>query len=391
MRRVKTHHGMRPFLAVAFGLLLLVPACNGLDDPTSPNTPGSLDGQNGNEFPTFSGTITLGDSTYAGVADGLTDTFITAIVRDLSGNPVANGTNVGFSTTMGTVRAVGTDPTMAGQAASAIVFGGTVAVAVRSPNAGDAVITAAIADVSTSTMVSFARPQGEVFVSLVLSPDGGDTTSLEDNAPIDVPVTAEVIDDEGQPVPGQALRFTITQDTSYSARLSGRNSSTNADGEAFSVLSVTGVGRVIVEAEAIDPDGEVVASSNQVILTTRAVTETYAIDLAFVGGEGGGGDSGGSTVMDGMPGTYGVQATVKDLRTGNSLAGRRVEFEIVSDTALVDKAKLAIHGRTSTDSSGNATNAVTVTEVDTVVVLVAKLIEGGETILSNEIILNVTS
>lgn len=381
MRRDDSNRRLRKSLAIVLLLLAAVPACKGLSDPTSPNSPANLDGQNPNEFPTFSGTITLGGAAYGGVADGLTDTFITAVVRDLSGDPVANGTPIGFSTTMGTVRAVGADPATAGQAASTFVFNGTVAIAVRSANPGDALVTAAIANVASSALVSFARPQGNVFVSLVLSPSTGDTTTLEDNAPLDVPVTAEVIDEEGQPVPGQAVQFRITEDTSYTARLSGRNSSTDSSGQAFSVLTVTGVGRVIVEVEAVDEDGNSVATSNQVIVTTRAITETYAIDLTF---------SDGTTVLASAAGTYGLEAEVTDVRTGTALAGRRVEFEIVSDTAVVDKAKLALDGRTSTDSSGLAINAVTATEGDTIVVIVAKLIEGGVTILSNTIVLNVT-
>ena len=70
--------------------------------------------------------------------------------------------------------------------------------------------------------------------------------------------------------------------------------------------------------------------------------------------------------------------------------GRRVEFEIVSDTALIDKAELAVDGRTSTDSSGIAVNAITTTESGSTVVIVAKLVEGGETILSNTIVLTVS-
>jgi adhesin/invasin len=381
MRRLAFHRNSRGLLAIALAMLLFVPACKGLSDPTAPSSPSNVDGQNGNEFPTFSGTITLGGSAYAGIADGLTDTFVTAVVRDLTGNPVANGTPISFSTTMGTIRSLGSDPTTAGQAASAIVFNGTVAMAVRSENPGDALITAAIANVASTAMISFSRPQGNLFVSLVLSPAAGDTTTLEGNAPIDVPLTAEVVDDEGQPVSGQPVRFTITEDTTYSARLSGRNSSTDTTGQGYSVLTVTGVGRVLVEVEAVDEDGEAVATSNQVIVTTRAITETYAIDLTF---------DDDSTVRTESPGTFGIEAVIRDIRTGETLAGRRVEFEIVSDTATTDAAELALEGRTSTDSEGIAVNAITTYEADTIVVLVAKLVEGGETILSNTIILNVT-
>jgi len=367
-------------LALLCALLLLVPACKGLTDPATPNNPSDLDGQNVAETPSFSGSITLGGRAYAGIADGLTDTFVTARVLDEAGNPVANGTPISFQITMGTVRPLGSDPAQAGQSTETVVFNGETAVAVRSASAGSALVTAVIANVASSASVDFERPQGNVFVSLVLQAPAGDTTNFEDNAPLDVAVAATVIDENQTPVPGQDVRFVITEDTSGTARLSGRNTITDASGEAFSILTVTRPGRVILEAKAIDPGGATAATSNQVITTTRAVTETLAIDLTF---------SDGSTVFAASAGTIGIEAKVADTRTMAELVGRRVEFEISSDTALVDKAVLAAGTWTTTDSLGVAVNAIITEEAGSTVVILARLVEGGETILSNTIVLTV--
>lgn len=372
-----------PLVVLALG----VTAC-ALDDPSDPTQPASLTGQNPNVNATFDGTIKLSGSAQ-GTADGQTDTFVSARVNDLSGNPAANGTPVSFVTTFGTVRMLGTDPAGAGSAVQAIVFNGVVTVALRSSAVGVATVTAWIANVSSTVQVDFLPQSSNLFADLIFLTSAAGTVALEGTAPLSATLETTVTNSEGAAVSGATVRFRIIDDSTGGggarpAEIAGSGTDlTNTSGKATGLLRIDGVGTVIVLSEVLSKN-KVVATSNQVIATTTTVGETVGLSLVL--GSGG-------TVANVTAGTSSaLRVTVRDQRTGLPLTGRRVNFHVVSDTAQSSKATLANPGVTITDSQGVATNAITATEINSTVVVLAQLlgIDGQVEALSNQVVLTVS-
>lgn len=383
--------GRRPLSFATAGLLLLVLAAGACStsDPSSPNTPTELTGQTPNEGATFSGTISIGGSTTV-PADDTTDGFLTAQVLDSQGRPVANGTLVNFSTSLGTVRPVGSDPATAGASTQVAAWGGEASVALRSATPGTAVITVWVANVVRTLTVTFSELPQQLSVSLAFRVGGTDFETVEDTAPTDLSVVATVTDEAGNAVAGRYVRIRIKSDTSATngagpASLIGpRRTRTNGAGEAFNVLHIEGEGRVVLIALLLDSAGdEIVGQSNQIVATTTAVSQPIVVSLEFTDG------GTFATVTAGE--TAGLIATVTDAQTGLVLSGRRVRFRIVQDTATTTPATLANTDTTFTNGDGQAANAVTGNEAGSTVSIVAELLDanGGVAATSNQVVLAV--
>lgn len=359
---------------VAFGA-----ACS-IDTPTSPTPPTALTGQTDNEEASFDGTLTIFGGGTA-LADGETDVQIVVEVVDENGNPAQNFTPVNFSTNLGTVRESGTDPALAGSTVRVNTFGGRASVLLRSSNAGIATVTAWIADTATTARVRFEAGPSTDVITLALRSGGVDVSTLQATAPLITTVVAKVEDEDGAPLAGRTVRFRIRTDTA-GARLTGASRTlTDSIGEASSVLEVTGVGTVSLVAELLDASNNVVGESNHAIVTTTAEASAFEMTLVW--------DAGGTTTSAAVPDTVGMNVTVVDAATGAALSGRRIRFLITSDTATADPAQLAHTGTSNTNGSGVATNAVTVREADSVVVIEAHLVDanGFFVAASNHIVL----
>ena len=367
---------------------LIAGACD-TTSPSSPNSAIELTGQNPNEGATFSGTISIGGSTTV-PADDATDGLLTATVLDAQGRPVANGTPVSFSTTLGTVRPMGADPATAGTITQVAAWGGEATVLLRSAAAGTATVTVWVANVSRTLSVTFTDLPQQLSVSLAFRVGGTDFETLEDTAPTDLSVVAAVTDDAGNAVAGRYVRMRIKSDTTAtggasSADLIGPNRSrTNSDGEAFNVLHVEGQGRVVLIAQLLDGSGDkIVSQSNQIVLTTTTVAQPIVVALEFT--------DGGTFLAAAAGTTAGLLATVSDAQTGAALSGRRVRFRIVQDTASTTPAVLANTDATFTNGAGEASNAVTGNEANTTVSIVAELLDasGAVDATSNQVVLAV--
>ncbi len=371
-------------LAGALALTLAIAACDA-GSPSSPNSPTQLTGQNPNETASFSGTISIiGTSTVA--ADGQTDAIVTAVARDLQGNPVTNGTPFSFSTSLGTVRAAGTSSSGATGAVQLVSFGGEATVAVQSEFAGDATVVVWIADVSANTSVRFLATPALETISLALLNGSSAVQTLDSTAPADIPIRATVTDETGVGLPSRTVRFEIVKDTTArmargTANLLGsKKTETNSAGEAHNVLSVRGTGSVVLEAELLQGN-TVVGTSNQVVANITTRGSQVVIALAF--------DTGGIAQDVTIAGTtLGMIAEVTDKQTGEELGGRRVRFEIVEDTAATDPAELTTNGSIFTNGAGEAVNGLTLNELGSRVAVVAEVLDasGAVEAISNQII-----
>lgn len=384
----RTRMGMA-FAAVTLIGLLFVQACD-TTTPSSPSSAGELTGQNTNVAATFSGTITVVGAASA-PADNASDAVLTAEVLDRNGNPVANLTPVNFSTTLGTVRAPGDDPVTATSAVQVITFGGLAQVLLRSSVAGDAIVSVSVADVVRSVQIEFTAVETQTFISLAIRVGGGDSETISTTAPAEVSVVAMVREAAGG-VPGRTVRFKIVGDSTSQSGLGNakflgsRKTVTNDSGEAFNVVQIKGEGTVTVVVELFDSaTNSVIGESNQVIITATTLVETLAIALQFADGST-------FTALT-APGSTGIVATVTDARTGDLLAGRRVRFRITTDTATTSPAQLANNASTFTNTVGEASNGISVSEEGTTVTIAAQLLaaDGSVEATSNQVVVSVTA
>lgn len=363
-------------VAVCVAVLFAAQACD-TDSGSSPTTPANLTGQNPNTAATFSGTISIAGGGTA-PADFATDVVVAVDIRAADGNPVANGTPVWFTTTLGTVRTAGMAPATAGSSVQAIAFGGIATVALRSAVAGTATLIVTVGDKSQTLNIRFTDVQVPAFVSLAIRAGAGDLETLQSTAPLSATLVATVRDIAGLPIAAREVRFRKTSDSTAGTGLGAaafvgpRRSRTNASGEAVSVVDIKGVGSVSLLADLFDSvRNDIVGESNQVVVTTTAVTGSFAVTLQF------GGDEGGTFLSMTEPGSAGLTATVRDQTTGDLLVGRKVRFVISSDTATVLSATLASTGSSLTNDVGEASNAVTTNEAATTVTLVAQLLSSA--------------
>lgn len=380
MRRFLRRH---PFtsLAVAVAVLALgLTACKPAA-PTSPNSPTVLTGQNENEQPTFNGTLKIFGGGGRAPADGLTDVAIVVEVFNEDGAPVQNLTPVTFSTSLGTIRASGTDPATAGTAVTVNTWAGQAGALLRSEFSGEAVVSISVADHVRTTRVQFQASASTDVITLGFQSGSGSTSTLEGTTPFLAPIVATVTDETGGGIAGASVRFKILRNSAAGELTAARKTTTDGDGQAFNVLSATQIGTVSLVAELLDANGRRVRESNQIVATVTAESDDFEITLVWADES--------TTTTAAVPDTVGMQATVVDAATDETLAGRRVRFRIVSDTAETDPAALAETNSTLTNGSGVASNAVTVREVDTVVTIVADLIASDGSFLgsSNQIVI----
>ena len=370
-------------------LLVLLMGCPSLNDPSAPNS--SLTGNNTNTTATFSGVISLNGQGGSVPADGATDVLIGARIVDAAGNPVANGITVNFATTLGTVRANGSDPATAGSSTPVVTFEGRAAVAVRSAASGTAEVTAWIADVASRVVVQFSQVALQGTVDIVFRGSGGDTPSIVTTAPTNTLLVGTAKDSDGNVLGGVHVRFKIDRDTTGS---SGTGNAyfggpplvlTNSSGEAYNTLFVTGVGEVVLFARLFDPtSGDLIAQSGPITLITTEIQATTTISFTLDDGS----TTGSGTV--GLP--NGMTATVFSQRTGANLVGVPVRFRIVNDTTdtgAFESAVLASETSSLTNSAGQAFNAIIVFDSGAVVILEAEALDpatGSVIATSNQVV-----
>lgn len=374
-------------LGLLAAVVVAMAACS-LNDPTTPTQPSGLTGQNPNVAGTFNGTIRLSGAAQ-GTADGKTDVFLSATVNDLDGNPTANGTPINISTNFGTLRMLGTDPAGATTSVRALVFNGSVTVALRSAAVGTATVSAWIGDVARNMTVEFQSVSTNLFANLIFVSGTSGSVTVQGTAPLTSTLESTVVDADGDPVAGVTVRFRIIDDSTAGAvagpaQIVGSGSVlTNTAGKASSLLKIEGVGTVIVVSDVMSKN-KVVATSNQVIAHTTTVGETIGMNLTV--GTGG-------TVQNVTAGTSTqLRVAVKDQKSGQLLSGRKIRFTVVSDSATAEAAELATTGITFTDGNGVATNSITARERNSTVVVVAELlnIDNRVEALSNQVVITVT-
>ncbi|MEA3358133.1 MAG: invasin domain 3-containing protein, partial [Thermodesulfobacteriota bacterium] len=191
------------------------------------------------------GTVTVRAASDKIVADGTTSTLITAVVKDVDGNNIADGTKVEFTTTGGTL-----------SAANATTINGEATVTLTSPTTiGTADITATVGKVSGSTKVDFiAGPIDKLTLTAnpnTLPADGTSTSTIQ--------VTAKDIN--GNPVADESIGLTVS-----SGSLSAASAKTDS----------IGVASVIYTTPGSAPSG---GTSTITATTTNAVTATIVITI----------------------------------------------------------------------------------------------------------------
>lgn len=374
-------------------LLLFLVGCQGLNDPAAPNS--TLTGNNPNATATFAGVITLNGQGGTVPADGTTDILVSARALDAAGNPIANGIAINFATTLGSVRASGADPTTAGTSTPVISFEGKAVVAVRSAASGTAEVTAWIADVASRVVIEFERVPLQGTVDMIFRTATGDSPSIVTTAPTNALLVGIAKDTTGAVLGGVQVRFRIGRDTTAS---SGKGEAyfggsplvlTNSSGEAYNTLFVKGVGEVVVFSRLLDATtGELIATSGPITLITTEIQATASITLTF--------DDRSTTGTGTVDTPAGMTAKVFSERTDEVLVGIPVRFRIVSDTTdtpTFDPAELANPLSSSTNSLGEAFNAIIAHDSGAVVVIEVEALDpatGAVIARSNQIVYSVS-
>jgi len=347
----------------AFCLLListLMVGCN-LNSPTSPNEPGNLTGQTTNQSFNFSGTIVISRSSAWTVADGTSTVTFTATVRDASGNPINNLTQVFFSTNLGGF-IVGTDNSglpITSSTASGVTFNGQASVSFVSGASGTATISASIGTTSASTKVDIKPAALEGTISLVFgATPGSGTVTLAGVAssavPLEAAITLQALDPDGAPIVGANVDFRILEDTTSDTTSNAdaefavsRHTTTGPDGDAVNIIRAFGPGYVVIVAELYDSNtGNLVGTSNRIILT---VANQVLVTQAF--------DAGGATTTVAIGVPAGITATVVDI-DGVAQPGLTVRFTIVEDSS--DGGSSLSAAVAVTDAAGQAKTSLTI-------------------------------
>lgn len=348
--------------AVAFlAVTLALAACN-LSNPTGPNT--GLTGTEDNEDFTFNGTITLSSTAATLKADDVSTVTVMAEVRNASGSPVQNLTPVVFSTDRGQLMAQ--EGAAGARTVQAVTFNGRASASFASLDrlTGTANISATVADVTQTFQVELEVAPVNGFVDLTFAGAG---TVLDGTVspitPFRTPLQAVASDTDGGALAGVIVRFRIVEDDSTGSGRGGARfvgfaeTRTNTAGEATNQLVVFGVGRVILEADLIDPsNGEVVSTSNQIILVTTEPENAGQTLISLTVG------SGAVTQTDTAPFAAPLTATVE--RDGEPVVGAIVRFTL--RTPVDADGTLANTGTSQTDASGQAANVLNVADTATV-------------------------
>lgn len=255
-------------------------------------------------------------------ADGVSICTIAATVADELGNPVADGTPVAFSTTAGAL-----------SAASATTVNGAASVQLTSAmEAGDAIVTATVGELSATTTIRFLA-QGAATIALSAEPldlpaDGLSTSTI----------SAVVDDQNGDHVAdGTLVTFTTTAGTLDAA------SAETIGGVATVTLTSAGIsGSAIITAAVGDVSGEITVNFSAIVALDLSA------DLADL-------------LADGVS-TSTIEAIVKD-ENGNDVAdGTLVTFSTTAgsleSTSVATIGGIAVTVLTSSDTAQTASVSV---------------------------------
>lgn len=220
------------------------------------------------------------------IANGTSQTLITATVTDTDNSPVPEGTEVTFTTTSGQISGV-----------TKTVNGNATAMLTSSRHVGTATVTATAGGVSETVQVQFtAGSVASGGISLSASPDtllaDGKTTSQ---------IRALVKDANGNPVTGEVISFSVSSDmgmlSAQTATTSGgvatvtytsgiragqvtitAKSANGVTAQVMLYLSPTDVGRIDVSAQPdeIDADGVSTSRITATVLDERGEPVTGA-------------------------------------------------------------------------------------------------------------------
>jgi len=216
---------------VLFSLVAFLGACGG--------------GGEGGSGPKVTGTITLSADVTSIPADGSSSANITATLKDSAGKPVANGTSVTFTTTLGhfrngstsyTVQTLPSDPfnksDPTGQVTVALIAGAT---------AGSAKVTASGNGVSQSVYITLSGSAASITLA-------ADPTTIPADGASSSTITATLIDSSGDPVsPGTEVTFTTTLGTfSASAQAGEAVGTLESNRQTYTVYTADATGVVKV-------------------------------------------------------------------------------------------------------------------------------------------------
>jgi hypothetical protein len=188
---------------------------------------------------------------------------LTATATDQYGNPVADGTTISFTTSLGTL-----------SSSTANTSGGDASVTLSSTVAGVAIVTATVSSLSATALVTFT-PGAPFTFTFTLTP-----TVIVANGISQSLATATVVDQFGNPVSGVTVNFLAGIGT-----FSPASGATNAGGQVTATLTsltpaienvfaaISGLGFRSVQVIYVNPP----ASSAPLTSTLQTVTQTLGV------------------------------------------------------------------------------------------------------------------
>jgi parallel beta-helix repeat protein len=188
---------------------------------------------------------------------------LTATATDQFGNPVADGTTISFTTSLGTL-----------SSATATTSGGNASVTLNSTLPGVATVTATVGSLNATTLVTFT-PGAPFTFTFTLTP-----TVIVANGISQSLATATVVDQFGNPVSGVTVNFLAGIGT-----FSPASGATNASGQITATLTsltpaienvfaaISGLGFRSVQVIYVNPP----ASSAPLTSTLQTVTQTLGV------------------------------------------------------------------------------------------------------------------
>ncbi len=208
------------------------------------------------------GSVTVTSGATDIVANGESQTLITATVKTSSGNAVKDGTAVSFVTTAGSIPAT-----------ALTVNGIATAMLTSSENVGTATVTATVAGVNGFVTVNFV-PGPVSFIRLTAVPDtiaaDGKTTSQ---------IRAEVTDKWDNAVDGEVISFTIVKGT---GTLSAPTAPTSGGAATVTFTSSLTAGGVEITAESANKTSAKVSFAVIPANVGEISLSTYTIDGAVL-------------------------------------------------------------------------------------------------------------
>lgn len=265
------------------------------------------------------------------LADGSSQTSITAKVLDSSGSNIADGTSVTFSTTAGTL-----------SASSSTTTTGWALVTLTSASAsGEATITATAGGVSGEASVTFTSVPG--FLSI-----GADQTSVKSDNSDSATITASVLDSSYVPIESATVTFSTTGGT-----ISASTVDTDANGESEITFSS---GTLEKKNQTVTITASVIGlTSRQIPIQVTGTTITVSTDTTNL--EIGGSD------------TATLEITVKDASdTGIYDATVTVSVDTASSTGTATLDLATGYSAYTTDANGTLKVDVTGTGAGSVTV-----------------------